>query len=292
MWQSINEGYTRIISYDEKPNNKISISCECLDPSIISESVISATHSTILMSGTLLPTTMYGEILGFDNNRTIYKEFTNPFPKHNALHWIIKGITTKFNQRTNKQYDKIAKYISEITNNVPGSTVVFFPSYEFRDIISTRLSCNKKIFSEKSSLNKSQKEYFLEKFKKNSKKGAVLLGVSTGSFGEGIDLPGDLLRCVIIVGLPLSKPDAFMNESIRYYDKKFSKGWDYGYIYPAFNRAMQNSGRCIRSKDDRGLIIYMDERYTWNNYKKCFPKDLNIIVTDKISLVKKFFEYD
>jgi len=51
----------------------------------------------------------------------------------------------------------------------------------------------------------------------------------------------------------------------------FGKGWDYGYSYPAMNRAIQAAGRCIRSKDDKGVIVYMDKRYSWSNYRKVFP---------------------
>jgi hypothetical protein len=45
------------------------------------------------------------------------------------------------------------------------------------------------------------------------------------------------------------------------------------------NRAIQAAGRCIRSKEDRGVIVYMDERYDWSNYRKVFPPDKNLIST-------------
>ncbi|HLD11036.1 MAG TPA: helicase C-terminal domain-containing protein, partial [Candidatus Nanoarchaeia archaeon] len=96
---------------------------------------------------------------------------------------------------------------------------------------------------------------------------------------EGIDLPGDLLKGVVVVGLPLGKPNLETTELINYFDSKYSKGWDYAYIFPAMQKTMQAAGRCIRTENDKGVIVFLDERYSWNNYFKCFPPDYNINVT-------------
>ena len=68
-------------------------------------------------------------------------------------------------------------------------------------------------------------------------------------------------------------------ELINYFDSKYSKGWDYAYIFPAMQKTMQAAGRCIRTENDKGVIVFLDERYSWNNYFKCFPPDYNINVT-------------
>ena len=148
----------------------------------------------------------------------------------------------------------------------------------------------KTVFTEKQGLSKEERDEMLEKFKGYNKTGAVLLGASSGSFGEGIDLPGDFLKGVVVVGLPLSKPDLETEELIKYYDRRFGRGWDYGYVYPAILKAIQNAGRCIRSKEDRGVIVFLDERYAWKRYYECFPKDWNFQTTSMpISLIEMFF---
>jgi DNA excision repair protein ERCC-2 len=152
-----------------------------------------------------------------------------------------------------------------------------------------RLS-EKTIFTEIPNMTKEEKQEMIERFKSYHKKGAVLTGVAAGSFGEGIDLPGDFLRCVVIVGLPLQVPDLEIKELIEYYDRKFGKGWDYGYTLPAITRSLQNAGRCIRSETDKGVIIFLEERFASPRYKKCFPKEWNIIVsTDFQKRIKDFF---
>lgn len=118
------------------------------------------------------------------------------------------------------------------------------------------------------------------------------MGVSGGSFAEGIDYPGDLLNGVIVVGLPLARPNLHTQEIIKYYDTKFGKGWDYGYIYPAINKCLQSSGRCIRSETDKGAVVYLDERFAWNNYFICFPKEGLMVSKEYGRLLKEFFGKD
>jgi DNA excision repair protein ERCC-2 len=144
---------------------------------------------------------------------------------------------------------------------------------------------------EHSRMTKEEKAELLKQFKSYEKTGAVLLGTSTGSFGEGIDLPGDLLKCVVVVGLPLDQPDLETKELIKYYDMKFGRGWDYGYIFPAFNRCLQNAGRCIRSETDKGVVVFLDQRFIWPMYKRCFPPDSDITVTKHYKeMIEEFFE--
>ena len=77
---------------------------------------------------------------------------------------------------------------------------------------------------------------------------------------------------------------------VDYYEKKFSKGFDYGYIYPAINKCLQGAGRCIRSETDRGILVFLDERFAWGNYFRCFPADWDMVVTKNYGkLVDAFF---
>ena len=70
----------------------------------------------------------------------------------------------------------------------------------------------------------------------------------------------------------------------------FGRGWDYGYIFPAMNRAIQAAGRGIKSGTDRGAIVLMDECFRWRNYAKCFPADLEFIVSETpTKYLQRFF---
>jgi DNA excision repair protein ERCC-2 len=293
-WQGPDEGFVRILHKKRSrfKDDMITLSYRCLDPSLITKSIIENSLFTIVMSGTLTPTNMYRDVLGFPSN-TVEKVYPSPFDEKNKLNLIIPDATTKFTKRNDFEYEKISAILANVCNSVPGNTAVFFPSYFVRDAVCKSFvpKCNKTTFTESSNLTKDEKSELLDKFKSYSKVGSVLLAVCSGSFGEGIDLPGDFLKCVIVVGLPLSKPDLETNALINYYDRKFRKGWDYGYLFPGINKTLQSAGRCIRTETDKGVIVFVDERYTLPNYYRCFPKDWDIKITKLyVDRINEFFK--
>ena len=292
LWKREGIGYTRIISR-EKIHDKehIAVQFSCLDPSIISKEIVQGSHSTILMSGTLSPMEMYRDLLGLEPNRTIMKSYSSPFPKENRKNIIVKGVTTKYTERTPANYEKMARLIGGSINAVSGNAAVFFPSYDMRDKLTALVKTNKHTILEKSTMTKKERDEVKEELRKHKAKGAVLYGVMGGSFSEGIDLPGDLLNGVIIVGLPLERPDLSVEALIAYYEQRFQKGRDYGYNFPAMIKVMQASGRCIRNEEDRGVIVFMDERFLWTNYKLIFPRDWAFTITEKPEdEIRKFWE--
>ncbi len=275
-WQASGEGYARILSSSSGPKGKsIIVSNGCLDPSMAASYVLKQAHSVIMMSGTLTPTEMYRDILGFPEG-TMLKEYRNPMPKENRLALIVTEATTQFSKRSQEQYAKIAEVCAKAAGEIPGNVILFFPSYTVMGEVHKHIygKIPKLLFKEHPDMGKDEKQKLLNEFKAAFLKGGILLAVIGGSFSEGIDLPDELLSGVIIVGLPLGQPDLETKELIRYYDARFGKGWDYGYVFPAFTKALQSAGRCIRSETDRGVIVFVDERYGWDRYYRCFPKDM------------------
>lgn len=271
----------------------LTLNYRCLDPSVMTANIIENTYTTIFMSGTLSPTAMYRDLLGIKSDRSIEKMYESPFPNKNRLNLIIPKTTTKFSLRNDEQYQKMAEICSVIVESVQGNSLLFFPSYAIRDNVSRFFSTQTKktIFTEHPNMLNEEKKEMLERFKSYKDSGAVLLAATSGSFGEGIDLPGDLLKCVVIVGLPLQQPNLETKELIKYFDNKYSKGWEYGYIFPAFQKTLQNAGRCIRTETDKGVIVFLDERYIWPMYYKCFPEDWDIEVKkEPKEIIEKFFK--
>ncbi|QQG38582.1 MAG: ATP-dependent DNA helicase [Candidatus Woesearchaeota archaeon] len=291
-WTGPENGFCRIMKrgFNKKGKPFFSLTYRCLDPSIIMKDLINEAHSIICMSGTLTPTAMYKDLLGFEDVELAY--YKNPFPKENRLSLIIPQTSTKFTLRNEKMFKEIAEKTADLVNTIKGNVFVFFPSYQLRDIISNYFAplCNKTIFSERPNLSKKDKEDLIENFKKYKNVGAVLLGVAAGSLSEGVDLPGDFLNGVIVVGLPLAKPDLETKALINFYDDRFGKGWDYGYIYPAVLKSLQAAGRLIRSEEDKGVIAFLDERYILDNYFKCFPPDYDVKITKTpVESIKEFY---
>lgn len=280
-WTGSDNGFTRILSTGFTKLGKpfVSISYKCLDPSIPLKEIAKTARNIIAMSGTLTPSDMYKDLLGFESASCA--EYESPFPKENRLNLIVPHTSTKFTARSPAMYESIARKCADMANAIPGNSVIFFPSYKIMEEVyaTFRGLYSRTIFLEQPELGKEDKAEMLDSFKSYKNIGAVLLAASAGSFGEGIDLMGDFLKGVVIVGMPLSKPDLETEELIKYYDLKYARGWDYGYIMPAIITTMQNAGRCIRSETDRGVIVFLDERYLWPGYRKCFPKEWNMRVS-------------
>ncbi|ODS35391.1 MAG: hypothetical protein A7316_05815 [Candidatus Altiarchaeales archaeon WOR_SM1_86-2] len=289
-WAGEDMGFARIFKKDKS----LLLIYKCLDPSISSKSVFSDVHSAILMSGTLIPLGMYSSVMGLEG-RVIEKEYRSPYPRENKLAIITPGITTQWRKRGEEMYERYAAEIGKIINTIPGNAAVFFPSYGLLNSIlkhfEDKVKINKEILVEHQDMKKEERnELYNRLVNLSDKEGGVLFGVQAGSMSEGIDYANNILDCVIIVGLPLGVPDLETESLIEYYDFKFNRGRDFGYIYPAMVRALQAAGRCIRSETDRGVIILMDERFKWRNYAKCFPADFDPVVTSNPEVwVKRFF---
>ncbi len=287
-WKGEDEGYARILSERQGMHGPIiTLSYSCLDPSIITRDIFTQVHGAVLMSGTLQPTFMFKDILGIE--KSMEREYASPFPVENKLSLIIPQTSTKYSLRGEAMYQKIADVCSELATLIPGNVAFFFPSYDLRDRIGHYINSQKKKFWEKAEMSKEEKEAFLAGFKGEKEQGGVLLGVAGANFAEGIDLPGDLLNGVVVVGLPLARPDLKTRELISYYDTKFGKGWDYGYVYPAMAKCVQSSGRCIRSETDKGTVIFLDERFSWQQYYCCLPREGLMVTMEYGERIKKFF---
>ncbi|MCK4808560.1 MAG: ATP-dependent DNA helicase, partial [Candidatus Aenigmarchaeota archaeon] len=289
-WCGRDEGFVRIVRAKRNIDGSagFNVCYDCLDPSMLTKDLFEKLHSVVLMSGTLTPVDMFMNVLGLDEKTTESLVLDSPFPRENRLILIKDDVTTKFTERSEDQSYKIAGNIVKAMNNIPGNIGVFFPSYGMMGSIYDLMehsTVDKEIMAERRDMTKTDKKRFFDRFSSYAKKGngAALFAVVGANFSEGVDFPGELMNGVIVVGLPLEKPDIKNQALINYYDFKFQKGWEYGYTYPAMNKVMQTAGRCIRSETDRGVIMLMDKRFLWNTYKDLLPRDAQIYVSGNLS---------
>ena len=291
-WVGDHPSYLRLFHNDELPR----LSYKILDPSVMSKEVFASAHASILMSGTLYPMEMYADILGITEDNARLREYGSPFPKENRPVLVTEKLTTAYRKRGPEMYSSIASSIVDISERVEGNLAVFFQSYQMLFDISNIMSCNldKRIITEDREMSKQDKDR-IHSLLVNSKRdrGAMLLGVMGGSLSEGIDYEDNILESVIVVGLPLAPPSLEIEALQRYYTQKFDeeRGLYYGYINPAMNKVLQALGRCIRSEKDRAVVVLMDDRFKWDRYKRCFPEDIEPVVTSSPAiLVSRFFK--
>ncbi len=107
------------------------------------------------------------------------------------------------------------------------------------------------------------KDQLIEMFK--SQQNSVLC--ATASFFEGVDIPGNALRCVIIDKIPFPMPSDPVQEAIsESYGKK--EGFKKHSIPYAVTMLKQGVGRLIRSETDKGLLVLLDPRMRSAGYAK------------------------
>jgi len=293
-WRT-SERCVRIFSLAQRDNPVLYF--KLLDPSVISEQKFARAHSTILMSGTLCPTSMYADLLGVTQDRIKGKEidmreYKSPFPEENRKIVVTEELTTKYTERGEEMYRRVAVKIGEVARYVIGSMAVFFPSYALLNSISAYLprDVSRRAMVERQKMSKREKNRLYELLRDTD--GGILLAVQGGSLSEGIDYESNTLKAIIVVGLPLSPPTLEIKTIERYYAGKYgsAKGRLYGYLYPAITKVLQAAGRGIRSEQDRCIIILMDYRFAQYPYKNCLPPDYEVTVTGSAEVdCKKFF---
>jgi len=280
IWKKLQgENFVKFLEIDGYASSSkfdLSLNIKLIDPSILTKSILENTHSTILMSATLNPLEMNKNILGIEKAEEV--DLESPFEKKNHLVLIDKEISTKYSDRCDNLYKKIAEKIETILS-FEKNTIIFFPSYKFLEDVISKININfisGKILKEVRHMSKENKEKFIDHFKKSSYNKVVLFGVLGGSFSEGLDLPNEFLEVVVVIGLPLAPIDIVIKSNIQYFENKFKNGEDYGYLNPAMTKMIQAAGRCIRSEKDKGVIILMDNRYLYPKYKKFIPNHFNL----------------
>ena len=97
----------------------------------------------------------------------------------------------------------------------------------------------------------------------------------TSSFWEGVDLPGDLLKYLIMVKLPFPVPGEPLYKAKENLLKEKGLNPFYNLALPqAVIKFRQGFGRLIRSKKDSGLIILFDRRVKERSYGNKFLDSL------------------
>jgi DNA excision repair protein ERCC-2 len=252
----------------------IALEIVALDPRDITLPIFKKSYACLNLTGTVNPN-VFKHLTGLNWKKEGYTEIIaqSPFKSRNILALITEGVNTAGANRNINMYKKIISKIEEVVAHTPANIGIFCASYTIlKGIIDQYLTPNlesiirrygKEVFTEDSGISASDNSKKLQNFKKASKgKGAVLIGVCGGRNSEGEDYPGDYMNAVIIVGIPYHLSTPRIEAKIKYYDKEFhKKGWMFAYLNPAMQRANQASGRPIRKESDKGVIVFMDERF-------------------------------
>ena len=276
-YEVLDESYT--IYAQMCPDGRFQVHLFCIHPANRLKTYLQHGRGCVFFSATFLPISYYKELLSGDlEDYAVYA--TSCFPPENQLVFVGNDVTSKYTRRGKKEYKKISAYIEEAVRARQGNYLIFFPSYEMMEQVyevfretETASACQCSL--QGVYMTEEERETFLEAFEHSGEDAKSLLGfcVMGGIFSEGIDLTGDRLIGAIIVGTGL--PKVCMEREIlkQYFDKKGLGGFDYAYIYPGMNKVLQSAGRVIRTAEDKGCVLLLDERFEREEYKRLFPRE-------------------
>jgi len=268
----------RYVTYMQQVQEDFRVKLFCLDPSVRLKEALGRGRAAVLFSATLSPMDYFMNVLG--GEETSYKlKLASPFPTENLCLLINDRISTKYKQRA-ASYELVTEAIASAVEHKEGNYLVYFPSYAYLHEVYLRFRAQYqqvRVIRQTSGMEEEEREEFLAAFAINPDQTLVGFALMGGIFGEGIDLIGDRLSGAIVVGVGL--PQMGMERDIirDYYETTRGQGYEFAYMYPGFNKVLQAVGRVIRTEEDRGIVLLIDERFSQTSYKKLFPEEWTMI---------------
>ena len=293
----VNQDYAIYAKLDDGPKTDETKSCDsagmdqpaepwlhlrlfCLNPGPFLRTRLDQGRVAVFFSATLSPYNYFRELLGGSPD-SFNLRLNSPFPQETRLYFHVPGIDTRYRLRS-QSAGMLAQCISEFVTAYTGNYFIFFPSYAYLQavlpLLRPLLSGKAAVYFQNPSMSEAQKQEFLHRITDTgtamaTKRSNVGLAVLGGIFGEGIDLPGEQLVGVMVVGpgLPVVSDE---QELIRqYFEERNGQGFLFAYLIPGLIRVIQAAGRVFRTPDDKGAVILVDDRFLDENYRELLPPD-------------------
>lgn len=273
IYDLLDENYVIYSKHDQEGNFLVKLFC--VNPAANLQSCLDKGASAVFFSATLLPMPYYQRLLStHTDDYSMYAR--SPFPQENRFLAVARDVSSRYTRRNEAEFQRIAAYISHTVEGRRGNYMVFFPSYKLLGDV-WEIFCreyrreNQRYLLQEPSMDEKAREEFLEAFQAEGEETAVGFCVMGGIFSEGIDLAGERLVGALIVGTGLPQVGEEREILKNYYDQRGEAGFDYAYRFPGMNKVLQAAGRVIRTAEDRGVLLLLDDRFLNREYQGLFP---------------------
>ncbi|MFC5701897.1 ATP-dependent DNA helicase [Cohnella faecalis] len=263
----------RYVTFVEPVGNEVRLKLLCLDPSELLRQAGKGFRTRIFFSATLSPLRFYMDVLGAGEN-DYSVSVPSPFE---AAQWEVAAlpISTRYADRADSRAPIVA-LLGQLLERRPGNYLFFFPSYAYMNDIYEAFcdSCpDQRTMLQGAAMPEEERDRFLAAFDADNESAFAGFAVLGGVFSEGVDLVGDRLTGVVVVGVGLPQIGPERDLIRDHYNATTGKGFDYAYVYPGMNKVLQAGGRLIRSETDRGVLILADDRYLLPHYRRLLPEE-------------------
>ncbi len=293
IWEAVDENYSIYLKFEGA--DRFLCRLFCVNPSYHLRTCMDRGVSSILFSATLLPIQYYKNLLGgTGEDYEVYARSTFD-PERKGL-FIAKDVTSRYRNRGPAMYERISEYIRSITSCKTGNYLVFFPSHAFANAVYQCFEPDgaADILMQSENMREDEREAFLQCFenRRDGEKSLVAFCVMGGIFSEGIDLKGERLIGAIVVGNGMPQVCPERDILRRHFDESERRGFDYAYTFPGMNKVLQAAGRVIRTADDVGVVVLLEDRFLEPSYKRLFPREWNHYeVVDKDNIAAALREF-
>jgi Rad3-related DNA helicase len=232
---------------------------------------LTAARSTVLFSATLSPRHYYADLLGTPAN-TVCIDVESPFQAEQLQVQIISRISTRFTHRQ-ASVAPIVELIATQFGQRPGNYLAFFSSFDYLQQVAQSLAEQHpgiKLWAQSRGMGEAQRQDFLDQFSESGQ--GIGFAVLGGAFGEGIDLPGARLIGAFIATLGLAQLNPVNEQLKRRMAAIFGAGYDYTYLFPGVQKVVQAAGRVIRTQQDRGVVMLIDDRFGESKVRQLLPR--------------------
>ena len=273
-WFTLNDWLRAAEAFDDtcrlitRPQDQ-SVTVFCADPSGRLRADLRTLRSAVFFSATLAPMEYFCDLLGGDagDESAI---FDSPFaPDQMRLRILAADITYK---NRASSLDAVATAVAEHVQSVPGNHLIFCPSMAYLDDLSAKLEAlllGEVLMTQTARMPDADRSAFLDAFQPASRR--IALAVLGGIFSEGIDLPGDRLVGVTVIGTGLPRLSLERDILQAHFEKTKGSGFDYAYRFPGMQRVLQAAGRLIRTETDKGSALLIDQRFLEARHRIMFP---------------------
>ncbi|MEM1110739.1 MAG: ATP-dependent DNA helicase [Pseudomonadota bacterium] len=243
------------------------MSLVCLDPARLLAARHDAFHASVLFSATLSPEGWIRATAGL-SDETVCRRLPSPFAAQQLVVGIDTSIDTRFQQRSASLPNLVAT-LQAWLSRVSGNTIIYFPSYRYLEDALAVLDKPDLAWIQRAHMADSAREELLTLLR--DRRDVLAFCILGGVFGEGVDLPGEQLSNVAVVGVGLPQFNR-ENEQLRdFYQREHGAGFEFAYLYPGMQKVDQALGRVVRRSDDQGQALLIDQRYGSGQYRALLP---------------------
>ena len=274
MYDGLDDHYRIYTELGEDGNFRLYLFC--IDPSRCLNACLEKGIAGIFFSATMIPVMYYKKLLsGNPEDFAVYAN--SPFDREKRLILVAKDVSSRYTRRNKAEFGKVADYIMMLAQSHVGNYMVFFPSYRYMEVVEQildeRYDGSFRWQMQTKRMTEEEREEFLALFEEKREQSFVGLCVLGGIFSEGIDLKAERLEGTIIVGTGLPMVCSEQEILMQYFADQGENGYDYAYQYPGMNKVLQAAGRVIRTAQDRGVILLLDDRFLRPEIQDLFPRE-------------------